>query len=131
MQLTPTIALHMGLALSAVAIGPVAIWARLRPKKLPRLHRVVGYTWVACMVGTAFTGIFIRDFRLPNIGGYTPIHLLIPLTLVSLVQAFRYLAAGNVQGHRKCMQRLYVSACIVAGAFTLLPGRYLGNLLWT
>jgi uncharacterized membrane protein len=29
------------------------------------------------------------------------------------------------------MQNLYFSACIVAGAFTLLPNRYLGRLLWT
>jgi uncharacterized membrane protein len=36
-----------------------------------------------------------------------------------------------VQGHRKVMQRLYVSACLVAGAFTLLPGRMLGQMLWT
>jgi uncharacterized membrane protein len=25
---------------------------------------------------------------------------------------------------------LYVSACLVAGAFTLLPSRYLGGLVW-
>ena len=27
------------------------------------------------------------------------------------------------------MQRLYVGACLVAGAFTLLPGRFLGQLV--
>lgn len=27
------------------------------------------------------------------------------------------------------MQRLYVGACLVAGAFTLLPQRYLGELV--
>jgi hypothetical protein len=29
------------------------------------------------------------------------------------------------------MQVTYVSACIVAGGFTLLPSRYLGQLLWS
>jgi uncharacterized membrane protein len=28
------------------------------------------------------------------------------------------------------MQRLYFQACIGAGLFTLLPSRYLGDLLW-
>jgi uncharacterized membrane protein len=28
------------------------------------------------------------------------------------------------------MQRAYISACLVAGAFTLLPQRLLGQWLW-
>mgnify|MGYP006202511837 FL=1 len=131
MPLTPTIAVHMSLALTASAVGPVVLWARMGKHIHPRLHRFLGCAWVACMLGAAFTGLFIRDFRLPNIGGYTLIHLLIPLTLFSLFRAFRYLAAGNITGHRKTMQWLYVSACLVTGAFTLLPGRYLGQLLRT
>lgn len=128
--MTPTIAIHMNLALTAVAIGPVAIWARKGPSLRPQLHRALGYAWVTCMLGAALTGVFIRDFRLPNLWGYTPIHALIPLTLFSLYRAFRYLAQGNITGHRKTMQWLYFNACIVAGAFTLLPGRYLGQLVW-
>jgi uncharacterized membrane protein len=56
--------------------------------------------------------------------------LLIPLTFFSLYQAFKFLHAGNFQGHRKSMQWLYFWACIVAGGFTLVPGRYLGDLVW-
>lgn len=130
MPLSPTIAIHMSLALTAVALGPVALWARLGRTTRPRLHRAMGYAWVTGMLGAALTGLFIRDFHLPNIGGYTPIHLLIPLTLLSLYRSFRYLAAGNVQGHRRSMQWLYFNACIVAGAFTLLPGRHLGQQVW-
>jgi uncharacterized membrane protein len=129
-QLTYTIAVHMSLALTAVAIGPVALWARQGRTARARLHRAFGYAWVTCMLGAALTGLFIRDFRLPNFWGYTPIHLLIPLTVFSLFRAFRFLAAGNIPGHRKTMQWLYFNACIVAGGFTLLPGRYLGDLVW-
>jgi uncharacterized membrane protein len=129
-QLTPTIAVHMSLALSAVAIGPWVFWTRMGATTRPQLHRALGYAWVTCMLGAALTGLFIRDFRLPNLWGYTPIHLLIPLTLFSLYRAFRYLAAGNIPGHRKTMQQLYFWACIVTGIFTLLPGRYLGGLVW-
>lgn len=80
MQLTPTIAVHLSLALSAVAIGPWVLWTRLGATTRPQLHRALGYAWVTCMLGAALTGVFIRDFRLPNLWGYTPIHLLIPLT---------------------------------------------------
>jgi uncharacterized membrane protein len=41
------------------------------------------------------------------------------------------LAQGNVRGHRLTMQWTYVMACIVTGLFTLMPGRYLGRLLWS
>ena len=131
MQLTPTIAVHMSLALTATAVGPLALWARMGRIVRPRLHRAFGYAWVTCMLGAALTGLFIRDFNLPNIWGYTPIHLLIPLTLFSLYRAFRFLAEGQIAGHRKTMQWLYVWACLVTGAFTLLPGRYLGQWLWS
>lgn len=130
MQMTPVIAIHMSAALTALAIGPIALWARQSTVQHPRLHRAFGYAWVTCMLGAAFSGVFIRDFLLPNIAGYTPIHLLIPLTCWGLYRAFRYLAAGSIPGHRKTMQWLYFNACIVAGAFTLLPGRLLGQWVW-
>jgi len=130
MELTPLIAVHMSAAIGAVVIGPVALWARKGRTQRPVLHRAFGYAWTTLMLVTATTAIFIRDFRLPNVAGYTPIHLLIPLTLFSLFGAFWFLARKNIVGHRKTMQTLYWSACVVAGAFTLLPGRYLGKLIW-
>ena len=130
MQLTPLIAVHLTAALGALVTGPVALWARKGRLQRPKLHRAFGYAWVTLMLITAVSALFIRDFQLPNLGGYTPIHLLIPLTLVSLVGAFVFLAQGNIAAHRKTMQTLYGSACLVAGGFTLLPGRYLGQLVW-
>ncbi len=130
MQLTPLIAVHMTAALGAVAIGPVALWARKGRTQRPMLHRAFGYAWVTLMLVTAFSAIFIRDFELPNLAGYTPIHLLVPFTLFSLFGAFRFLLHKNIAGHRKTMQSLYLGACVVAGGFTLLPNRFLGTLIW-
>jgi len=130
MQLTPLIAVHMTAALTAVAVGPLALWARKGATQRPKLHRAFGYVWVTMMLVTAISAIFIRDFSLVNIAGYTPIHLFVPLTLYSLFRAFRSLAQGNIAGHRKAMQSLYISACLIAGAFTLLPQRYLGSLVF-
>jgi uncharacterized membrane protein len=130
MHMSPLIAIHLSAAVGAIALGPVALWARQGVRQRPRLHRAFGYAWVTLMLATAISAIFIRDFELPNISGYTPIHLLIPVTLLVLVGAFWKLAHGNVRGHASLMRRLYVSACIVAGFFTLLPQRYLGQLVW-
>jgi uncharacterized membrane protein len=130
MQLTPVIAIHLTAAIGALVIGPVALWARKGPHQRPVLHRAFGYAWVTLMLITAISAIFIRDFKLPNLYGYTPIHLLVPVTLLSLVGAFWFLAKKNIKGHRAAMQRLYFGACVGAGLFTLLPSRYLGSLLW-
>lgn len=131
MELTPLIAVHMTAAIVATAIGPVALWARMGRTQRPRLHRAFGYAWVTLMVITAVSAIFIRDFTIPNIAGYTAIHLLVPFTLFGLLGAIVYMLRGDITHHRKTMQKVYIGACLVAGAFTLLPGRYLGRLLWT
>jgi uncharacterized membrane protein len=130
MQLTPVIAIHMTAALGALLTGPIALWARKGAAQRPRLHRAFGYAWVTLMLMTAISAIFIRDFRLPNLAGFTPIHLLIPVTLAGLFGAFWFLYQRNIEGHRRTMQQLYFSACVGAGAFTLLPGRYLGQMVW-
>lgn len=130
MDMTPTIAIHTSAAVGAVLVGPVALWARRGPHPRPRLHRAFGYAWVTLMVIAALSAMFIRDFRLPNVAGYTPIHILVPVVFVSLFLAFRRLAQRDIAGHRRVMRGLYFGACVVAGGFTLLPQRYLGQVVW-
>lgn len=135
MPTTPAIAIHLSAALGALAIGPVALWARRghaagASGQRPRLHRAAGYAWVTLMLATAVSALFIRDHNLPNIAGYTLIHLFVPYTLGGLFLAFRHLLRGNIQGHRNNMLGLYLGACIGAGVFTLLPSRILGQLVW-
>lgn len=136
MQMSPVIAVHLTAALAALVLGPIALWARRghgQPGRSvtsrPRLHRAAGYAWVSMMLLAALSALFIRDFTLPNIAGYTPLHLLVPTTLVMLVIAFRALARGDIRAHRQAMARTYVGACVVAELFTLLPSRYLGQLM--
>jgi uncharacterized membrane protein len=103
---------------------------RMAATQRPRLHRAAGYAWVTLMLMTAVSAVFIRDFKLPNIAGYTPIHILVPVVFGSLFMAFRALLLGDIDQHRGWMVRLYVSACTGAGVFTLLPTRYLGQRVW-
>ena len=42
MQITPVIAIHMAAALAALAIGPLAVWARRTRTQRPRRHRAAG-----------------------------------------------------------------------------------------
>lgn len=130
MHWTPLIALHTSFALGALALGPVALWARLGRMQRPRWHRAAGYAWVVCMVGAAFSALFIRATVLPLFAGLGVIHLLVLLTFGQLWLAFAALRRGRIAAHRQAMQGLYIGACLVAGAFTLLPGRLLGQLLW-
>jgi len=130
MQLTPLIAVHMTSAIGAVLIGPFALWARMGSMQRPWLHRAAGYAYVTFMLLAACTSVFIRDFQLPNLHGFTWIHLLVPVTLTSLCVAFLALMRRDFVTHRITMQILYVSACVIAGGFTLLPSRYLGQLIW-
>lgn len=130
MQLTPIIAVHMSAALAALAIGPIALWARKGAVQRPKLHRAFGYAWVTLMLAAAVSALFIRDYRLPNIAGYSLIHLFVPLTFIGLLGAFVALAKKNISRHRRIMQGLYVGGCVISGLFTLAPGRYLGQLVW-
>lgn len=129
--ITPVIAIHVAAAVSAVVIGPVALWARKGATQRPRLHRAAGYAWVTLMVATAVSALFITGSAGPRVGGFGLIHLLIPATLAGLAMSFVRLARRDIAGHRMLMQNIYIGACVVAGVFTLLPGRLLGHTLWS
>src|SRR5207237_8085313 len=92
MSITPAIAIHMTAAIGALVTGPVALWARKGAKQRPKLHRAFGYAWVTLMVATAVSAMFIHSSGLPNIAGFGPIHILVPVTLVGLFGAFLFLA---------------------------------------
>lgn len=130
MQPTPLIAIHMSAALAATATGAIALWARRQRAPRPRLHRAAGHAFVTLILSTALSACFIRSHTGPNWNGYTLIHLLIPVALLSVARSFWSLYRGNIAGHRKTMIGLYIGACVVAGLFTLRPDRYLGELLW-
>ena len=113
MSMSPLIAVHMTAAITATVIGPFAMWARFGMTKRPKLHRAFGYAWVTMMLATAISAIFINSGLGFNLYGFSPIHLLVPLTFFSLYGAFRYLAQGNIIGHRKKSKRRMAAAAYV------------------
>jgi uncharacterized membrane protein len=121
----PAVVAHLVVALGALVVGPFALWLR----KGSRGHRAVGYAWVALMAAAALSSVFIRDERLPNLFGYTAIHTLTIATFAGIGLGLWHIARRNVLRHRRTMQFTYAAA-VLAGAFALLPDRYLGGLLW-
>ena len=126
LQRHPVIFFHLVTALAALLLG-VFILVR---RKGTHSHKALGWTWVALMGSTALASAFIRDYGLPNLAGITPIHAFTLLTALNLPRGIWHIRRGNVAGHRRSMTRLYAGACLLAGVFTLLPGRFLGRLLW-
>ncbi len=117
---------HLAVASAALLLGPLA----LRARKGSLLHRSAGYGWVALMLATAATSLFMRNHGGLNLAGFTPIHLLALLTFAGIGGALWAVWRRNVQAHRRAMWSVYLGGCVVAGVFTLLPGRLLGQLLW-
>jgi len=126
LQRHPLIFFHLVTALGALGIGGVVMLRR----KGTGSHRVWGWAWVLLMGSTAVASAFIHDYRLPNIAGYTPIHAFTAMVAINLPRGIWFIRQGNVLAHRKTMRSIYIGGCIVAGIFTLLPGRFLGRLLW-
>lgn len=122
----PLIFFHLVCAAAAVAIGAIVLWRR----KGTTSHRVLGWSWVLLMAGATLSSAFIRDYRMPNLAGFTPIHFFTVLVAWQLPRAVLAIRRGQVEAHRKAMRGLYQGGCLVAGLFTLLPGRFLGRQLW-
>jgi uncharacterized membrane protein len=122
----PLVFVHLLTAFAALVLG-IVILAR---RKGTGSHRVLGWAWVALMGSTALASAFIRDYHLPNIAGITPIHAFTVLVAVQLPRGIWLIRRGQVAAHRKTMRGLFTGACVLAGIFTLLPGRFLGTLLW-
>ncbi len=126
LQKHPLVFAHLVTALAALLIGLLVLLRR----KGTASHRAWGWAWVALMGSTALASAFMRDYQLPNLAGITPIHAFTALVAVQLPRGVWFIRRGNVVGHRKTMRGLYIGGCVVAGIFTLLPGRFLGRLLW-
>jgi uncharacterized membrane protein len=110
---------------AALALIPLTLAQFIRPKA--GHHAARGWAWIAVMAVVIVTSFFIHTIRL--IGPFSPIHLLSIVTTVSLVLAVRARKAGDIARHQRIM--IWVTAgWAIAGLFTLLPFRTLGQVLF-
>ena len=73
------------------------------------------------MAAVAASSFWIHQIRL--VGPWSPIHLLSIFTLLMLPLAVWRAHRHRVTDHRRAMIAIFSGALVVAGLFTLLPGR--------
>ena len=118
------IRLHAFAAMAAFVLGVVQIGA---PKgTIP--HRTIGWVWVALMLAVSISAFWIHTIRLW--GPWSPIHLLAIFTLVMLPVAVLHARRHRVQHHRIAMLSLFFGALVIAGLFTLFPGRIMHAVMF-
>src|SRR5258707_5602816 len=120
----PAIPLHAVAAMTAFVLGVVQFAA---PKgTLP--HRTVGWIWVGLMAAVAVSSFWIHQIRL--VGPWSPIHLLSIFTLVVLPLGVLMAHRHPVADHRRIMIFTFSGALVIAGLFTLLPGRIMHEVVF-
>ncbi|MGJ5137537.1 DUF2306 domain-containing protein [Bradyrhizobium oligotrophicum] len=120
----PAVLLHAVAAMTAFALGLVQF---ATPKgTLP--HRTLGWIWVALMAAVAASSFWIHTIRL--VGPFSPIHLLSLYTLAVLPVAVWAAHRHRVGPHRRAMITLFSGALVIAGLFTLMPGRIMHKVVF-
>jgi uncharacterized membrane protein len=120
----PAIPLHAFAAMGAFVLGLVQFAA---PKgTLP--HRTIGWIWVLLMALVAISSFWIHQIRL--VGPWSPIHLLSIFTLIVLPLAVWKAHRHEVTAHRRAMIFIFTGALVIAGLFTVVPGRIMHTVLF-
>ena len=116
--------IHAFAAMAAFALGLVQFAA---PKgTLP--HRTLGWIWVVLMLIISGSSFFLHELRVW--GQWSPIHVLsifTPLALISAVWAARH---HRVSSHKFTMIGIFLGALVIAGLFTLVPGRVMHEVIF-
>ncbi|MBT7604438.1 MAG: DUF2306 domain-containing protein [Kordiimonadaceae bacterium] len=127
---------HAFFALAAVPVGLYIFFT----KKGTKQHRFIGRVWVFCLLIVSLTGLFITSPMTDTVfnpGWYSWIHLLIPFTIGNLIYSIysiRLFKKTRLEKHKNAhiysMIGVYFGALMVAGAFTLMPGRMFHEILF-
>lgn len=109
--------LHAWAAMAAFLLGLAVLFRR---KGTP-LHKAMGRTWVALMLAVSLSSFWIHELN--QFMGFSWIHLLSILVLYSMTMAIIAIRRGDVRAHRIGMLSTFAGALLIAGLFTLMPGR--------
>jgi uncharacterized membrane protein len=118
------IQVHAYAALAAFVLGVV----QLVRVKGTASHRALGYIWVGLMLVVALSSFWIHDLRVW--GPWSPIHLLSIFTLAMLPYGIVMARSHALIGHKLTMLGLFAGALVIAGIFTLAPGRIMYRVVF-
>jgi uncharacterized membrane protein len=120
----PAIPVHAFAAMAAFALGVIQLAA---PKgTLP--HRTIGWIWVLLMLAVAASSFWIHQIKLW--GPWSPIHLLSIFVLITVPLGVWRAHRHHVIDHRRIMIAVFSGALVIAGLFTLLPGRIMHAVIF-
>lgn len=91
-------------------------------------HRTIGWIWVLLMLAVAGSSFWIHKIRLW--GPWSPIHLLSIFTLIMVPLGVWRAHRHRVVDHRRIMIGVFSGALVIAGLFTLLPGRIMHTVVF-
>lgn len=112
--------IHVGTVVPALILGvPVLLM-----KKGTALHKRLGRIWATLMMVTAVSSFWLQGL----IGTVGPIHIFSVITLISIPRAILAIRRGDVITHQRAMIGPYIGM-FIAGFFSFMPGRLLGDLL--
>lgn len=117
-SLSIAVMIHLGSVVPALPLGAYVLLRR----KGDRVHKLLGKIWVVLMLVAGVGSFWIGS-------GLSFIHLFSVLVLVSVPISIFAIRRGDVVGHRRAMEGMYIGL-VIAGAFAFIPGRLLGSSLF-
>tara|TARA_B100000795_G_C22477427_1_gene315371 strand:+ start:66 stop:455 length:390 start_codon:yes stop_codon:yes gene_type:complete len=121
---------HAVSASTAIALGMFIFLNKKGTSK----HILSGRIWVFLLTIVSISAIYIQQI---TPGQYSLIHLLIPVTLLSLIYSIWNIREFKktkkrkyLDSHKYSMISTYFGALVIAGLFTLTPGRIIHRLLF-
>lgn len=127
MEYRDVVHLHLVTVLPAFVLGTMLLASR----KGTSFHKGVGRCYLGLMFATAIIALFLPARVGPQfLGHFGVIHLLCLLVLYSVPSAILAARRGQISRHKSIMLQLYIGGLLIAGAFTLAPGRLIHGWLF-
>ena len=111
--------------IAAVVAIPLIILLLIRRKGDAR-HKQLGRVAAGLLAIIAISSFWITE---SNGDRWSAIHILSVVTLINIPYAIYSIRRGKVRAHKMAMMGV-AAGFLIAGAFTLMPGRFLGSLLF-
>jgi uncharacterized membrane protein len=105
---------------------PLGFYLIVVSKKGSNLHKLWGKVYALLIFFSSLMSLFLEAHVGPTwLDHFGYIHLLSALTIATVPYSLWQLKRGRLISHKRSMQFLYWTGLMIAGAFTLYPGRYL------
>lgn len=122
----PEIQLHAFVAMAAFVLGVV----QLAMPKGTVPHRIFGWIWVLLLLTISASSFLIHGNSYRLWRTWSPIHLLSVFTPLMLIVGVLAARRHSVRAHQITMISIFAGALVIAGIFTLVPGRIMHDVVF-